>query len=268
MSEASASSDLPAHVRRAWKVQLESTRDHLIPWLERHDALPRVGRVLEAGAGYAGALAALAEARPDVSCHAVELVTARARLGARLADEHAVRPPLFHQGDLTDVTSLGALEPPYDLIVLRDVIEHIEDRRAALENVRRLLGDSGTVAFTFPSYLSPFGGHQQNLKSPALRVPWLQLTPAFLPLVRWLDPRAHAEMASLRRCGLTTRRLERDLHHCGLGVVAKRHFLLRPIFRYRYGLPVVEAGPIGRVPGARDLLTTASWYLARRAGTG
>jgi SAM-dependent methyltransferase len=263
---ARAESDVSATVRKNWRIQFESTRDYLVPWLEESGALPSTGRVLEAGAGYAGCLAAFQHVCPRLACEGLELKSARAHLATRLFQEYGGRVPTIHQGDLTKLESLGNLSPPYDLIVLRDVIEHIEARPTALRNIRSLLSPSGAAVFTFPSYLSPYGGHQQGLRARLLRLPWIQLTPIFLGLVRRADPKNYEEMASIWRCHITTHSFTRDVREAGLEIVAERHFFLRPIFKYRYGLPVVRGGPLGLVPLAKDLFLTASWYIARANG--
>lgn len=254
---------VPAGVRRQWSFQFESTRDYLIPWLERNGALPSAGRVLEAGAGYAGCLAALRESRPGLDCEGLELKATRTDLANRLFRERGGKGLVVRQGDLTVRESLRDLRPPYELVILRDVIEHIEARRSALANIRSLLAPSGAAVFSFPSYVSPYGGHQQNLVTAPLRVPWLQLTPLFLPLVRRFEPAKYDDLASIRRCHLTTTRFDQDLRETGFEVVAERHFLSRPIFKYRYGLPVLPGGPLARIPLLKDLLLTAAWYVAR-----
>ena len=61
---------------------------------------------------------------------------------------------------------------------------------------------------------------------------------------------------------LTLGRFETLIERSPLRITARRLYLIRPAFRYRYGLPVVGASVVGRVPGARELLVTGAWYLA------
>ena len=128
------------------------------------------------------------------------------------------------------------------------------------------MAPGGAVLFIFPPYLSPYGAHQQILSRVVLRLPWLQLLPFFPAMVRRLEPIEGKvdEIAGLARCRLTIGRFEKALGELPWDKIAARHYLLRPAFCYRYGLPVIGASVVGRMPGLRELVVTGSWYLFRR----
>jgi SAM-dependent methyltransferase len=248
-----------------WQFQHALTRDHLLPFLTEAGALPGEGRILEVGAGEGGCLAAL-HAATGLPAHGVELSSPRTDLARQINAVLAGGALDLHVGDVTDLDSLHALEPPYSLIVLRDVIEHIEARDRALTNLRTLLAPGGYLCVTFPPYNSPFGAHQQVLTPRHLRLPWIQLWPGYLGLVARAEtvPEKVKEQGSLRRCSCTVAGFERSAAGAGLRIVIRRHYLLRPAFRYRYGLPAVPAGILGRLPGVREVAVTGSWYLLCR----
>lgn len=260
-----ARAGVPAWRVAYWELQRDLTRDFVLPLLEEHGALPREGRILEVGAGEAGCLAALV-GESGLEGHALELSPERADIARALDSALGGGRVQMKTGDVTDAASLAALTPPYRLILLRDVIEHIEARARALQNLVSLLDDGGHILFTFPPYFSPFGAHQQLLRRRLLKLPWLQLSPLFLPLVRALEPDGEwrNEIETLRRCSLTVHRFERDLARLPVDVIVRRHYLLRPVFRYRYGLPSIEASLLSRLPLVRELCITGSWYLVKK----
>ena len=50
-----------------------------------------------------------------------------------------------------------------DVIVMHDVLEHIADDRAAVDDLRRLVRDDGTVILSVPALPSLFGFHDEQL---------------------------------------------------------------------------------------------------------
>jgi len=256
--------DVPRWKIAYWEFQRDLTRDHLLPFLAREGAIPTGGTILEVGAGEGGCLAALHEAT-GLPARGVELSEGRTTLARRINAVLAEALTL-HVGDVTDRDSLDALGGPFSLVVLRDVIEHVEARDLALANLAGILAPGGHLFVTFPPYDSPFGAHQQVLTPRALRWPWLQLAPGYLRRVERLETARHKidEQASLRRCSCTIAGFERSAARAGLRIVRRRHYLLRPAFRYRYGLPAVPAGLLGDVPGLREVIVTGSWYLLTR----
>jgi len=52
----------------------------------------------------------------------------------------------------------------FDLIVLLDVLEHIEDTREFLSNINKILEDDGRVVFAVPAYQALWSKHDEDLK--------------------------------------------------------------------------------------------------------
>ena len=68
----------------------------------------------------------------------------------------------------------------YDLVILRDVIEHIhkKDKDQFMIEAASFLKFDGEMLVTFPPYLSPFGLHQQAIMKSFLKyIPFLSLLP-------------------------------------------------------------------------------------------
>jgi SAM-dependent methyltransferase len=108
--------------------------------------LRRGGRLLEAGCGYGLFLRQAADHFECVGCDASEYAVrqARARLPARVPVFRAPLPGL-------------ELRRRFDVVTAFDVLEHIPDLDAALDNLERLLLPGGLLAFTVPVYDGPLG---------------------------------------------------------------------------------------------------------------
>jgi SAM-dependent methyltransferase len=248
-------------------MQYRLAEQFLVPFLRDHGALPTTGRVLEVGPSEAGCLAFLHEVT-KLPGDGIELSSERFFVARAINDALSDGSLALFVGDITNRASLASLTPPYTLILLRDVIEHIEaqNREGALRNCMELLAPGGHILFTFPPYYSPFGAHQQILSSTLLRLPWLQLNPLFLPMVRFFerDKDKCREMESLARCALTVDGFEGEMAGLDAELVDKELFLSRPVFKLRYGLPVLRPRFVTDYRFARDWLVTGAWYLYRR----
>ena len=173
-----------------------------------------------------------------------------------------------YAGDVFDSAAGFYEHAPFDLVMLRDVIEHLERPADALSIVRDKLAEEGRVFVVFPPYFSPFGGHQQILPRkrflgvPYNKLPFIQLLPKplFLSIAAGGDP-ASREVTRLAHVRLTLRKFERAVAEAGLRIDRARRFLSRPSFALRYGVPVIDSSVFGRIPLLNELLVTAGYYL-------
>lgn len=262
---------IPSHVEAwqvaYWQLQHELTQRHIIPYLVRWDALPSEGRILEVGSAHAGCLGALCDAT-GLGGDGIELSDERFEIAQAIDGALGDGRLRLAVGDITAPAILEGRRDRYSLILLRDVIEHIEAPHldAALLHCAAMLAPGGHIFLSFPPYYSPFGAHQQILGRRSQSFPFAQLIPGFIGRVRRgeADPNKVAEMESLDRCSLTLGRFERALSRTSLARIDRCLFALRPVFELRYGLRPLGAGLIAHLPVVRELFTTGAWYLLRR----
>src|SRR5690606_22371864 len=66
----------------------------------------------------------------------------------------------------------------FDLIIMRDVIEHIPNQELFMKYVKKFLKSDGKFFLAFPPWQNPFGGHQQVCRNNLLsKLPWFHLLP-------------------------------------------------------------------------------------------
>jgi len=250
-----------------WRYQYRLAKEYLIPLLREWGFEPAGRSVLDVGSAEAGALMAFAE-EGAIVC-GLELNPHRVELARQLAKASGFELDI-RNGNFLDLDMIKQFPGPYDLVLLRDVLEHLPDKATALGHIRQLLGQRGVSLITFPPYWSPFAGHQQLLTSPFRMVPYFHWWPRPLfELVAWgirkWDRHAHVlrDMQFFRQERLSLRRFEQLARSTGLQILHRRFYLLRPSFKLRYGWPVMEARFIGKIPGLRELLVTGAFYLLK-----
>jgi SAM-dependent methyltransferase len=233
-------------------------QSYLIPYFKSHLPDFKKMKILEIGCAEAGLLAVLAEDGIDVS--GLELEASR----VTIAKEKNPRLTVL-TGDITDTILPDKITDRFELIILRDVIEHIADRTAAFTNMINLLNPGGYLYITFPPKFSGFAGHQQNAASFLRLVPFLHLFPA--SVIRWLGKRLREHRNLIEsiitnyRIGLTIHSFENYCKSYKLKPVVQDLFLVRPVFQIRYQL---KARKMISIPILREVLATGCEYLLQR----
>jgi SAM-dependent methyltransferase len=155
----------------------------------------------------------------------------------------------------------------FDLIVLKDVIEHIHDQPRLMREMKRLLKPNGHIFFGFPPWQMPFGGHQQIAPQKILStLPYYHLLP--MPLyVGFLkafgaNKKLVDDLVEIKETGISLERFERIAKQTGYKTVNKTLFLFNPIYKYKFGLtPRKQSKILGAIPWIRNFYTTCGYYL-------
>lgn len=248
--------------RRYFDMQASNSRESIIPFVEVHLSLPPGARILELGCGEGGVLKAFIE--KGYTGVGVEIEKGRVVLGEyHMKEEVQTGSMRFIADDIFRVISMQPAEL-YHLIILKDVIEHIADKEALFRELKNFLHPGGAIFFGFPPWHMPFGGHQQLCGNKYLsRLPWLHLCPRPLYkkiLSHYKEP--VAELMEIYDSGLSIEAFERMVRCFRYRILGKKHFLVAPIYRYKFGFREREQLFLVRqLPYLRNLFTTAVYYL-------
>lgn len=262
--------DRHTNKRRYFNEQARTTREHVIPYLEQVMDISPGTRVFEIGCGEGGNL--LPFLQRGCSGVGVDFNQTKITLGTTYLAEAAptAEVSLLIQ-DIYDssATALGT----FDLIILRDVIEHIHDQGKFLRMVHRFLRPGGYIFFGFPPWRMPFGGHQQICRSPLLsKLPWFHLLP--MPLYRGLlralgeTEQMVVNLAEIKDTGISIDRFSRLVRENGFVFTRKDLWLINPNYETKFGLqPRPLPAWAGRLPWIRDFYTTCCYAIIQPAKT-
>ncbi len=233
----------------------------LIPWLEKNLDLKGLS-VGDFGCHQGGILQALREKASIGSGRGYDL------------NEDSIRTSPFVQDanfqlEIGDILTLDPAVNQFDLILIRDVLEHIPDYENVLRKAQECLKPGGHLFVSFPPYYSPFGGHQQLASNAFKLVPYLHYLPERLLFncVSLKDNEymtaedSKGDMTSVRHTRLTLGKTEKAFRNTGFQRVAADYFLLRPEFKIRYGIPTLPCAMMGAVPILREIFTMGVYYL-------
>jgi len=246
-----------------WGYMYDLSRDYVIDYLESN-GIPIAGAsIVEIGCAEGGNLCAMAER------DAAELVgtdIAEARLKSAREISRALGLDIrYSSNDIIYNEQPEEWLGHFDLALLRDVIEHLDDAETALRNIRKLLKSNGALYVTFPPWYSPFGGHQQLLMNTSGKFPFLHFLPGplFEQAIKSGRPDDIVEVRRLRQIRMTTTKFRRAAVRAGFHIDDERLFFIRPVFRSKFGLRPIGANILKPIPGLRDLLALEAGYILR-----
>ncbi|MBP7504810.1 MAG: methyltransferase domain-containing protein [Prolixibacteraceae bacterium] len=239
-----------------------TTGKHVLPFIERSGAVTPGMRILEVGCGEGGNLKPFLERGCRVT--GVDLAENKINLARALyADIPGGEEVTLVCDDIYRMT------PPaekYDVVFMRDVIEHIHDQERFMVFIRRFMHEGSRFFLAFPPWQNPFGGHQQICRHRWLaRLPWIHLLPASLyrVLLRAAgeSPATVESLEEIRETRLTIERFEALYTRSGFCLAARALFLVNPNYEVKFGLrPRPQPALIAALPWIRNFLTTSVYY--------
>jgi len=253
--------------RRYFDEQALTTRKHVIPYIERTMAVTPAMRVFEIGCGEGGNLVPFLE----LGCEGVGVDLNQTKVDLGLAFMKEVVPQanvrLLVQ-DIYDSSADGLGR--FDLIILRDVIEHIHDQERFLTFVHKFLKPDGRIFFGFPPWRMPFGGHQQVLSGKLSKLPWFHLLPAgaYAGLLRTAgESEATIDaLLEIKQTGISIDRFSRIVKSSGFRFEQKDLWLFNPNYETKFGLtPTKLPRVLDSLPWVKDFFATCCYALIRKA---
>lgn len=250
-----------------FKEQSYTTTEFVIPYISAYRPVESSMKVLEIGCGEGGNMIPFLELGCEVT--GVDISSARIELARQFLGALTFpRSPVLVAEDIYDCD--GKLNGPFDLIIMRDVIEHIHDQERFMGFVKRFLKPDGMFFLGFPPWYNPFGGHQQVSTSKVLsRLPYFHLLPSgiyrsILKLFGETDVRIEGFL-EIKETGISIERFRRILKKEEYVVINETMYLFNPNYYIKFGLkPKIQLQFISRLWFLRNFLTTACYYLIKK----
>lgn len=219
---------------------------------------------MEIGCGEGGVL----EPFMDKGCHCVGVDLDKRRTdfaNEHFADKVKAGQAEFLCQNVYDDDFLQRFSGAFDVIILKDAIEHIPDQEKFIPYLKNFLKEDGQIFFGFPPWYMPFGGHQQLAETKLGMMPYYHILPrsVYLKLLKAFGETDGTILAltEIYDTRISIERFERIVKKSELKVLHKQHYLLNPIYKYKFGWKPIKQTPIiTALPFIRNFLTTCVYY--------
>lgn len=210
---------------------------------------PHGKSILDIGCGEGGVLSVFWE--NGYSCAGLEINTERIEF-ARQQYQDKIQ---FFSDDIRQFRC----SQRFDVILMLDVIEHIDEKQRALKQIRTCLSENGLLIISFPPYGSAFGGHQQTLRSFLKYIPYWHLLPraAYIQLFKWFERDLLESRLEIYDCGISIKAFEKLARSSGFKTLKRNDYLIRPRQSFRFNIPIRE----NHFPLFKEYMTTGVTYV-------
>ena len=249
--------------KQYFDMQVNNAAQFVIPFIEQKITITPGMQVLEIGCGEGGVLKAFINKGclgVGVELDESRLVNAREWLREDI-DSNKIQ---FISKDIYQVNPAVEFPSLFDIIILKDVIEHIHDQKKLMGWMHQFLKPGGAIYFGFPPWQMPFGGHQQLCTNSLLsKLPYYHLLPTFLyKFILSTAKQPVADLLEIKETGISIEKFEKFVQQTNYKILHNIHYLINPIYEYKFNLkPKIQFGFIKAIPWVRNFFTTCVYYL-------
>lgn len=252
-----------------YQQQVDNSQSYVIPFIEQTKTIAVGTKVLEIGCGEGGVLAPFIER--GCLCTGVDLDKVRIDLANNFFNKEVEAGQVeFLYKNVYDEDFLEKYRGSFDLIVLKDTIEHIPDQKKFIPYIKQLLNENGQIYFGFPPWYMPFGGHQQVAEKKITMLPYYHILPKplYKTILKAFGEKSGKieELMEIYDTRITIERFEKIIENSNLKIINKQHYLLNPIYKYKFGWQPKKQSPIiSAIPFIRNFLTTCVYYTVAKS---
>jgi SAM-dependent methyltransferase len=155
---------------------------------------------------------------------------------------------------------------PFDLIIMRDTLEHIHDQYSFLEHIKKFIKPYGKIFFAFPPWLMPFGGHQQMCDNTFLNhLPYFHLFPntlyiAILKLFGESEAKVNG-LLEVKDTGISISKFKKILNKRNYKIDKETYYLINPNYEIKFKLKPRKLPEVLNIPYLKDILTTTYYCI-------
>lgn len=245
-----------------FKEQAYTTETHIVPFIEEHLLIKENLDVLEIGCGEGGNMLPFL----DRGCYVtgVDLAGNKLENAALFYQDHPNKQKLtLINKDIYDIEE----DLKFDLIIMRDVLEHIHDQEKFMQYVTRFLKPDALFFLGFPPWQNPFGGHQQICQSKFLsKMPYFHILPMGVYrgiLKTFNEPQLQIDsLVEIKETGITIERFKRIVKKEQYKVLKEQFYFINPNYEVKFKLkPRKQWAVVNKTPFLRNFLITTCYYL-------
>ena len=249
-----------------FQIQYQISKDSIIPFVMAHLKNEQNLKILEIGCAEAGVLKAFTDLGHQ--CTGIELSESRIETAKSFFEDELKSGQIdFIVKDIYDIDPLRDLKHKYDLVILKDVIEHIHDQKKFIAKLQDFINPGGIIFFAFPPWYMPYGGHQQMaVNKIASILPYYHILPK--PLYKLClkifgeDEKKISDLLEIKETGISIERFQKVIRNSGFKIITKKFYLINPIYKYKFNIKEVEQfNLISKLYLVRNFFSSSAYYI-------
>lgn len=250
------------HINREsyFEEQARTTKKYYIPYIREHiGTVP--DKILEVGCGEGGNLLPFAEMGYDV--YGVDIAVSRIEQ-ARLFFLKRRQRGTFLSANIFQLENFHHL---FSLIIVHDVIEHIDDKTQFLSDLRKFLTPGGMIFIVFPAWQMPFGGHQQIARGKIVaHLPFIHLlpTPLYKLVLNVFGEKEDTikELLRIKETRCFIEQFLRIIHQTNYTIINQQLYFINPHYETKFGLTPRKLNErVAHIPYLRNFVSTSCFYI-------
>ncbi|MEO6190764.1 MAG: class I SAM-dependent methyltransferase [Saprospiraceae bacterium] len=252
------------HANRSqyFREQSYTTKKYVIPYILSIKDIHKTSTILEIGCGEGGNLEPFLEY--DCKVFGIELLSNQFECAQIFYKDHLKRDNLtLINSDIYNINPKDL--PSFDIIFMKDVIEHIPNQSRFLALLRDFLTQDGIVFFGFPPWSMPFGGHQQVCNSILSKIPYFHILPQTIYKqilnLGGEEPLAIKEFLEVKETGLSILRFHKIIRENNYKINRETYWFINPNYEVKFKIKPMELLKIFRIPWICDFYTTAIYCI-------
>lgn len=244
-----------------------TTKKYVIPYINTEFEIKKTSRILEIGCGEGGNLLPFLELGCNVV--GVDILPQKIENAKRYYQDipEKERATFFVQ----DIYKVEASEEfSFDIILMRDTIEHIPDQNKFLSHVKQFLKPKGIIFFAFPPWRMPFGGHQQICRSKILStMPYFHILPSplYAACLKIFGESIQTiqDLKEIKDTRLSIQKFYKIIKRNNFVILKKTSYLINPNYEIKFGLNPRVLPKIFNIPILQDFYTTALYCIVKKS---
>ena len=245
--------------------QVYTTEKYVLPYIQSVFKLNADSKILEIGCGECGNLKPFL----DMGCSVwgVDYDIPRIELANVFLDKHPNKKNLHLISQ--DIYKVDPKELPlFDVVILRDTIEHIPNQAVFLANMNKYLRPGAVIFFGFPPWRMPFGGHQQLCRKKLLsKLPWFHILPNWLyfNILKLGGESAGTihDLAEIKSTRISIAKFQKIIKANQYQILKFDHYLFNPNYDIKFQIKPKKVLPIFQIPFIKDFYTMAIYAIIK-----
>ncbi len=225
--------------------------------------------VLEIGCGEGGNLSPFLIR--GSKCVGIDLNNRKIQIGTEILKEYIETNKLkLISEDLYSEKLYLKFESKFDLVILRDVIEHVHEKEKLLSIIYDCLKIGGNLIIIWPPWYMPFAGHQQICESKVLKfLPWFHLLPKSIYKILldiFKEPKNIVdELIDIKDCNLSIFKFKKIIRQSNFNLIDSKFYFINPIYELKFNIKRRVLHPILVKLGLlKEVFTTSCMVLLRK----